>query len=120
MDKEQAILNYMKNLDISREEAEQLWLDDKEDFIGEEAEEMTKKAKSIKRYEQADKTEKKTKVKKLDEEKVKIISLLFEMLQDTQEMCFQDLTIKNEQKEITFILNGNDYSLSLTKHKKKN
>lgn len=119
MDKEQAILNYMKNLDISREEAEQLWLDDKEDFIGEEAEEMTKKAKSIKRYEQADKTEKKPRTKKLDEEKVKIITLLYEMLQSTQEICIQELDIKNEQKEITFVVNSNDYSLSLTKHKKK-
>ena len=81
---------------------------------------MTKKAKSIKKYEQADKTEKKPRTKKLDEEKIKIISLLFEMLQDTQELHLQNLTIKNEQKEITFILNGNDYSLSLTKHKKKN
>ena len=104
MDKEQAILNYMKNLDISREEAEQLWLDDKEDFIGEEAEEMTKKAKTIKRYEQADKTEKKPRTKKLDEEKVKIITLLYEMLQSTQEMCIQEEDIKNRQWKIEILI----------------
>ena len=32
MTKEQEILNYMKKLDISREEAEQLWEDDHEGY----------------------------------------------------------------------------------------
>lgn len=36
-EKEKAILDYMKKLDISREEAEQLFEDDENDFIGEEA-----------------------------------------------------------------------------------
>ena len=46
MTKEQQIENYMKSLQISRAEAEQLYEDDKEDFIGEEGEEMTKLRKS--------------------------------------------------------------------------
>ena len=49
MDKEKQILSYMNSLKISREEAEQLWEDDQADYIGEEGEEMTKKAKEIKR-----------------------------------------------------------------------
>ena len=53
MDKEKQILSYMKSLKISREEAEQLWEDDQADYIGEEGEEMTKKAKEIKRYKRA-------------------------------------------------------------------
>ena len=51
MTKEQQIKSYMDKLKISREEAEQLWKDDQEDYIGEEAEEMTRKAKEVKRYE---------------------------------------------------------------------
>ena len=47
-EKEKQIQNYMKNLQISREEAEQLWEDDQEDFIGEEGEAMTEKAKAVK------------------------------------------------------------------------
>ena len=49
MDKEKQILSYMKSLKISREEAEQLWEDDQADYIGEEGEEMTKKAKEIRK-----------------------------------------------------------------------
>ena len=48
MDKEKIIKDYMKKLGISREEAEQLYEDDLEDFIGEEGEAMTEKAKAIK------------------------------------------------------------------------
>ena len=69
MNKEQAIEQYMKSLDISREEAEQLWEDDQADYIGEEGEEMTAKAKQIRRYEQADKPRAKApREKKLDED----------------------------------------------------
>ena len=45
MTKEQQIQNYMTKLNISYEEALQLWEDDQEDFIGEEGEKMTQKAK---------------------------------------------------------------------------
>ena len=48
-EKEKQILKFMESLKISREEAEQLWEDDQEDYIGEEAEEMTRKAKEIKK-----------------------------------------------------------------------
>ena len=44
-EKEKTILDYMQKLDISREEAEQLFEDDENDFIGEEGEQMTEQAK---------------------------------------------------------------------------
>ena len=40
-EKEKQILQYMSSLEISREEAEQLYEDDLEDYIGEDGEEMT-------------------------------------------------------------------------------
>lgn len=115
MDKEKAIQNYMKSLGISREDAEQLWEDDQADYIGEQGEEMTLKAKEIRRYEQsAEKKERKPREKKLDEDKVKIINFLQRVMTDSDAL---NIEIKNEQREITFIFNGAEYSLTLTKHR---
>lgn len=115
MTREQQIEQYMKSLQISREEAEQLYEDDQEDYIGEEGEQMTEKAKEIRRYEQsAEKKERKPREKKLDEDKVKIIKFLYdEMLSGG----LNKVEIKNEQREITFLYNGAEYSLTLTKHR---
>ena len=114
MTREQQIEQYMKSLQISREEAEQLYEDDQEDYIGEEGEQMTEKAKEIRRYEQsAEKKERKPREKKLDEDKVKIIKFLYdEMLSGLDKV-----EIKNEQREITFLYNDAEYSLTLTKHR---
>ena len=115
MTKEQQIENYMKSLQISRAEAEQLYEDDKADFIGEEGEEMTKKAKEVRRYEKADKPkEKKKREVKLDEDKVKIISFLERVMVDSDAL---EVFVKNPQKEITFLYNGCEYSLNLIKHR---
>ena len=43
--KENEILHLMKTLDISREEAEQLWEDDNNDYESDEMKEMAEKAK---------------------------------------------------------------------------
>ena len=124
MTKEQQIENYMKSLQISRAEAEQLYEDDKEDFIGEEGEEMTKKAKEVRRYEKADKPKSKKKREvKLDEEKVRIIELLNycllnpEQIDDELPFKIEFVSVKNAQKEIIFTVNGCDYSLNLIKHR---
>lgn len=115
MTKEQEIQKHMKVLGISREEAEQLWEDDQNDFIGEEGEEMTRKAKEIKRYEKGDKPkEKKKREIKLDEDKVKIINFLERMMIDSDAL---NVFVKNPQKEITFQYNGCEYSLNLVKHR---
>lgn len=121
MSKEQAIEQYMKSLDISREDAEQLWEDDQADYIGEEGEQMTQKAKQIRRYEQADKPRTKAvKEKKLDEEKVQIIDFLWGcMLNETHLLELENVEVTNPQKEISFTLGGNEYSISLIKHRKK-
>ena len=117
MTKEQQIEKYMKSLEISREEAEQLWEDDQADYIGEQGEEMTAKAKEIRRYEQsAEKKERKPREKKLDEDKVKLIKFLYdEMLSGG----LDKVEIKNEQREITFLYKDAEYSVTLTKHRPK-
>ena len=72
-----------KNLDISREEAIQCWLEDNDYIESEETAELTAKAKqNIKRYEKSDKTRKpSTKVRKVDEEKKHLISCVNVLLE---------------------------------------
>lgn len=115
MTKEEQIKSYMTKLKISREEAEQLWEDDQEDYIGEVGEEMTKKAKEIKRYEKADKPKSKSKKeRKVDENKKAILDKLYKALE-----TFVKITNVKTETEISFVYNDENYSLKLTKHRKK-
>lgn len=83
-----------------------------------EAEEMADmeiKAKGIKDYAQAEekKPRKKREVKK-DPTKVAFIHYLEEWLSNTN---VENVHIVNEQKEVAFQINGEEYSLSLIKHR---
>lgn len=118
MTREQQIEQYMKSLQISREEAEQLYEDDQEDYIGEEGEQMTEKAKEIRRYEQsAEKKERKPREKKIDQEKVEIIDFLYTEILNNGHIEFENVNVIKPQKEITFRIGENKYSLTLTKHR---
>ena len=126
MDKEKIIKDYMKKLGISREEAEQLYEDDLEDFIGEEGEAMTEKAKAIKiRGDSEEKKKKTTRQPKIDELKVSILQYIADRMQsrhcciEEDEWDFDKIFIKNPQKEITFTVDDCEYSLTLTKHRPK-
>ena len=116
MDKEKIILDYMQKLKISREEAEQLFEDDLEDYIGEEGEQMTEKAKDLRRYEKADKPKKKRKPKerKVDQAKAFILSELHKALEPLVKIT----NVKTET-EISFVYNDEKYTLKLTKHRKE-
>lgn len=110
MDKEKLIMSIMKDAEkdgepLTREEAEEMA-------------EMEIKANGIKNYTQAEiekKPRKKREVKK-DPTKVTFIHYLAEWLLTTD---VEDVTIVNDQKEIAFRIKGEDYSLSLIKHRKK-
>ena len=126
MDKEKIINDYMKKLGISREEAEQLYEDDLEDFIGEEGEAMTEKAKAIKiRGDSEEKKKKTTRQPKIDELKVSILQYIADRMQsrhccvEEDEWDFDKIFIKNPQKEITFTVDDCEYSLTLIKHRPK-
>lgn len=92
---------------------------DGEPITREEAEEMALmeiKASGIKDYAQAE--EKKPRKKreiKLDPTKVTFIHYLEEWLLTTD---VENVTIVNEQKEVSFDIKGENYSLSLIKHRK--
>lgn len=115
MTKEEQIKSYMTKLKISREEAEQLWEDDQEDYIGEVGEEMTRKAKEVKRYEKADKPKSKSKKeRKIDENKLLILDKLHKTLE-----TFVKITNRKTETEISFVYNDESYTLKLTKHRKE-
>lgn len=113
MTREQQIENFMKKLDLTRAEAIELLGDDENDFIGEQGEEMTKKAKEIKRYEKADKPRAKTqKERKIDYEKQSLLNLIDKGLRET----VLDRQRKTET-EISFKYGGNAYTVKLIKHR---
>lgn len=113
MDREKLIISIMKDLDCTREDAE-------------EVAEMEIKAKGMRRYEKAEeqKPRKKREIK-LDEEKVEILDYIMgaligrHVLIEENEWDFSVVTIANPQKEITFVVGENEYSLTLTRHRKK-
>lgn len=94
---------------------------DGEPITRQEAEEMADmeiKANGLKNYTQAEvekKPKKKREVKK-DATKIEIIKNIYNLLLTTD---LSDVTIENEQREITFTLNNENYSLVLTKHRPK-
>jgi alpha-L-fucosidase len=113
--KEKEIKKYMEKLGISYEEAEQLWEDDQEDYIGEEGEQMTKKAKGLKRYEKADtKRKKSTRERKVDNVKL----YLLELAEDGLEGYVENIEYYNELS-FSFDYEGEHFSLKLTRHRKE-
>jgi hypothetical protein len=80
--KEKEILNYMETLDLTREEAEQLWEDDNSDEMTPEQAELTAKAKELGRHMGESMKERKPreKVRKIDEEKKMILAEFAESL----------------------------------------
>lgn len=106
--KEKLILSIMKSAEadgepISREEAEEMA-------------EMEIKAKGITEYAQASekKPRKKREVKK-DATKITLIKRLADFMQEIA----TDVEITNDQRTIEFVVMGENYSITLTKHRKK-
>lgn len=118
MDKEKLIKQIMR-------ECEQ----DGEPITREEAEEMAEmeiKANGIKHYEQSDKPRKTAvRERKVDGAKREIIQTIFTNIDRVVYTDDKDVDhyvegrkIKNPEREITFTLNGEEYSVTLTKHRK--
>lgn len=113
MSKEDTIKKYMNSLKISRAEAEQLFEDDAEDFIGAEGEEMTAKAKANGVIERQVKKKRPPRERKVDTEKGYILNCVKGLV---EEIGGNDTSVKTET-ELSFVYNGNNYTLKLTKHR---
>ena len=122
--KEQQIIDMMKALDISREEAEELVAFDNEEFELEEVNEMTEKAKK------ADKATKRgrpagtkmarvttqTRKKKENPTKARIIEQLFKAIQELDGV--ENAENPNKEKTILFELDGNTFEIDLKQKRK--
>lgn len=113
--------NLMKTLDLTEEEAIQVYLDDNDYTTNEEVEELTKKAKINKtdkivvqsKVEKA-KTERKPKENPL---KTSIINYLFNYL--VKNTSLLDVKITNSTKSIDFIAENKHFTLNLVEHRPK-
>lgn len=105
--KEKLILSIMKSAEadgepISREEAEEMA-------------EMEIKAKGITEYAQAEKKPRKKREVKKDATKITLIKRLADFMQEIA----TDVEVTNDQRTIEFVVIGESYSITLTKHRKK-
>jgi predicted ATP-grasp superfamily ATP-dependent carboligase len=104
----------MKVLDISKDEAIEMWLDDNDYMENEEAEALTEKAKTVKRYEKSDRPRKKTvKERKVDEEKKRLLNFCRIPIEGAGGII---TNIKNEA-EFSFTFGENCYTVKLVKHR---
>lgn len=112
-EKEKTIQKYMKNLDLSREEAEQMWLDEQEDNLPE----LTADQKAVeKEMRQADRKKESTprkRERKADEDKRFLITKINDALH-----LYACSSVVNPEREIEIIYKGNRYRLTLAKPRK--
>lgn len=119
MTKEQEVLHLMKSLDLSREEAEQLWQDDHDDYESDEMKLMAENAKKNGLLKTGARQvvdpagKKKTRERKPNEAKRRIIKDIFECALTLKE----NAEIVNPEKQIDFWEDGVHYSVTLTAHR---
>lgn len=116
--------NFVENLNLSIEEAVQMWLDDNGYTVNEEQEALNAKAKAqgrLKENAKSTKERKKTERKrKVDEVKHKFLEKLLTFLLDADGVEGAVLPKGElEEKYLNFKLYGEDYTLSITKHRVK-
>ena len=104
----------MKALGISEQEAIDMWLFDNDYEDNEEVDEMTVKAKAVKRYEKGDTPRKATKKeRKVDEEK----KTLLDLCKTPIEGAGGNVTNVKNEAEFSFTFGNNFYTVKLVKHR---
>ena len=124
MPDEKWIQSTMKTLDLTREEAIEMWCDDHDIDMG-KAKEFDldpEKQKVVKQMTKAGgkarATESKPRERKPNEEKRQIINSLCDFIRENDEFSVESTEIANVEREITFKIGENAYSLTLTLHRK--
>jgi len=118
---DEEIKKSMEILDLTEEEAIQMYLEDEGYIKNEEVERLTKKAKENK----ADKIVVRSKVENTKAErppkenpvKEQLIKDIYNFLKENGEL--EPVTITNKTKTIDFYVNGKYFSLNLTEHRPK-
>lgn len=130
MTKEQEVLHLMKSLDLSREEAEQLWQDDHDDYESDEMKEMAANAKKNGLLKTGARQvvdpsgKKKVRERKPNEDKRALVAALASCLEDCHRRDEDepvsgvvDVQTVNPERQVDFHLNGVHYSVTLTAHR---
>ena len=111
-EKEKTIQLYMNKLDLSREEAEQMWLDEQEDNLPDLTPEQKAVAKEMAQADRKKESAPRKRERKPDAAKRQLIN----WLADTIGVA---AIITNPEREIEFMFNGERYRLTLSKPKKE-
>ena len=114
---ERLIQKYMQKLEITRDEAYQLILDDESDKMTDEQKELTQKALSMGRhYETSTKERKKiNRPRKVNETKGYLLDEIAICLEELQ----AEITGRKTETEIYFNFEEKSYTLKLTEHRNK-
>lgn len=118
-EKEKTIQLYMSKLDLSREEAEQMWLDEQEDNLPELTPEQQAVAKEMAQADRKKETAPRKRERKPDENKRLLINALVDCLLEASPDEMEDVSILNPEREIEFRYCGERYRLTLSKPRKE-
>lgn len=120
-EKEKTIQLYMSKLDLSREEAEQMWLDEQEDNLPDLTPEQKAVAKEMAQADRKKESTPRKRERKPDNDKRLLVSVLHGFLHDflfaSQDHLHCEMT--NPEREIEFTFKGNRYRLTLSKPRKE-
>ena len=115
-EKEKTIQLYMSKLDLSREEAEQMWQDEQEDNLPDLTAEQKAVAKEMAQADRKKESTPRKRERKPDDDKRELIKQLKELLDSVaDEVC----KVTNPEREIEFKYNNNRYRLTLSKPRKE-
>jgi predicted RNA-binding protein Jag len=121
---EETVLHYMKTLDLTREQAEALIVDDENDITTELTTEQAKVAKEMTRADRKKEMTTRKRERKIDQNRRFLIdSFVWALTTDTDEIgdnVFADnVVVTNPEREITFEYKGEKYQLTLVKKRKE-
>lgn len=116
---EKQIALYMQKLGISREEAIQLIKDDENDVSVELTAEQKKVAKKMAQGDRKVETAKRTRERKPNDAKRVLINFVKDALLEKGICSFADYAITNPEREISFLYQGEEYKLTLSKPRKE-
>jgi len=109
----------MKSLDITEEEAIQMYLEDEGIEINEEQERLCKLAKENKTGAKADKKPRKPTERKPKENPIKeqIIKEIYQILEKNNNYC--NILVTNSTKTIDFSIENRNFTINLIEHRQK-
>ena len=112
-EKEKTIQLYMNKLDLSHEEAEQMWLDEQDDNLPDLTPEQKAVAKEMAQADRKKESAPRKRERKPDKDKRDLIAFFVDYLMDNQ------VKVINPERELEFIYNDVKYRLTLSKPRKE-